>query len=385
MVPRAAFAWVTRRHEGRGADPARHHQPHQRPGGGRGGARARRRRHGVDGAAVPRRRRVRQQGGRRAAPTRSTPASPATRPASTTSSSGEIASCLVNPRACHETRDRGQAGALRKKRIAVVGAGPAGLACATTAAERGHEVTLFEAAAEIGGQFNLARRIPGKEEFAETLRYFRPPARAHRRRRCKLGRRVDGGGPRAGFDHVVLATGIVPRTPDIPGIDHPKVAQLRRRRPGPPGGRARGSRSSAPAASASTSASSSRHRGGHDETASEYRAEWGIDPRVPRARRPRRAARRAAAARGLAAAAQDRARSATASPRPPAGSAARCSRSAACRCSPASSTSGSTTPACTSAWAAKPRVLDVDTIVICAGQEPRRELLAELAAAPARR
>ncbi|MEO8305621.1 MAG: NADPH-dependent 2,4-dienoyl-CoA reductase [Betaproteobacteria bacterium] len=133
----------------------------------------------------------------------------------------QIASCLVNPRACHETKIVLKPAA-HKKRIAVVGAGPAGLACATTAAEAGHQVTLFDAASEIGGQFNLARRIPGKEEFAETLRYFR---RTLERLgvSLRLDRRV-GAADLKGFDHVVLATGIVPRTPAIPGIDHPKVA-----------------------------------------------------------------------------------------------------------------------------------------------------------------
>jgi 2,4-dienoyl-CoA reductase (NADPH2) len=133
----------------------------------------------------------------------------------------EIASCLVNPFACRETELIVKPAAARKK-IAVVGAGPAGMACAATAAERGHEVTLFDAAAEIGGQFNLARRIPGKEEFAETLRYFRV-------RLAKLGVRVElnrrvSAGDLEGFDEVVLATGIVPRTPAIAGIEHRKVA-----------------------------------------------------------------------------------------------------------------------------------------------------------------
>jgi len=135
---------------------------------------------------------------------------------------GKLTSCLVNPRACHETELLIEPTAT-PIRIAVVGAGPAGMACAATAAERGHEVTLFDAAAVIGGQFNLARRIPGKEEFNETLRYF-----GHRLKNAgvtlKLGRRVEAGElAQAGFDHIVLATGIVPRTLDIPGNEHAKV------------------------------------------------------------------------------------------------------------------------------------------------------------------
>ncbi|MBA3996195.1 MAG: NADPH-dependent 2,4-dienoyl-CoA reductase [Candidatus Accumulibacter sp.] len=133
---------------------------------------------------------------------------------------GKLTSCLVNPRACHET-ELVVAPAAAPKKVAVVGAGPAGMACAATAAERGHAVTLFDAASVIGGQFNLARRIPGKEEFNETLRYFK-----HRLEKAgvalKLGRRVEAA-DLSSFDHVVLATGIVPRSPALPGIDHPKV------------------------------------------------------------------------------------------------------------------------------------------------------------------
>ena len=134
--------------------------------------------------------------------------------------SRRLCSCLVNPRACHETEFLVSAAA-EKKRIAVVGAGPAGLACATTLAERGHEVTLFEAGGQIGGQFNLARRIPGKEEFAETLRYFANKLKSTGVK-VKLDTRA-GAAELKGFDHVVLATGIVPRTPAIPGVDHAKA------------------------------------------------------------------------------------------------------------------------------------------------------------------
>jgi len=132
----------------------------------------------------------------------------------------KVASCLVNPRACHETELVIRSAAARKS-LAVVGAGPAGLAFACTAARRGHDVTLFDAADRIGGQFNLAKRIPGKEEFYETLRYFGRQLELTGVD-LKLGTRAT---PEvlADFDEVVLATGVTPRTPGIEGIDHPSV------------------------------------------------------------------------------------------------------------------------------------------------------------------
>ena len=131
-------------------------------------------------------------------------------------------SCLVNPRACHETQ-LNYLPAKLKKRIAVVGAGPAGLAYATIAAERGHQVTLFDAAEEIGGQFNLAKKIPGKEEFYETLRYFRRMLELHDVD-LKLGQAVIAEELMGDlFDHVVIATGVVPRKPEIEGINHEKA------------------------------------------------------------------------------------------------------------------------------------------------------------------
>lgn len=133
---------------------------------------------------------------------------------------GKLTSCLVNPRACHET-ELNYIPTTQVKKIAVVGAGPAGLSAATVAAQRGHEVTLFDAAAEIGGQFNVAKRIPGKEEFYETLRYFGKLI-DKTGVKLQLNRRVSAEDLKD-FDEVILATGIVPRTPDIPGVEHPKV------------------------------------------------------------------------------------------------------------------------------------------------------------------
>ncbi|MFC5525955.1 FAD-dependent oxidoreductase [Rhodanobacter ginsengisoli] len=132
------------------------------------------------------------------------------------------ASCLVNPRACHETELKIQPATVRK-RVAVIGAGPAGMACASTLGERGHAVTLIDRASEIGGQFNYAKQIPGKEEFHETLRYFRHQL-ADNGVDVRLGQAADAESVHAGgYDEVVIATGITPRQVDFPGSDDPRV------------------------------------------------------------------------------------------------------------------------------------------------------------------
>ncbi len=135
---------------------------------------------------------------------------------------GVMTSCLVNPRACHETELHIVA-TNEAKKIAVVGAGPAGLSAATTAASRGHQVTLFDGASEIGGQFNIAKQIPGKEEFYETLRYYGKQIEITGVN-LQLNTRVTADElNNGGFDEVIIATGISPRMPAIEGIGHPKV------------------------------------------------------------------------------------------------------------------------------------------------------------------
>ena len=134
----------------------------------------------------------------------------------------KTASCLVNPRACHETIIK-DLPLKKKKNIAVIGAGPAGLSFAVTAAKRGHHIVIFDQAKEIGGQFNLAKKIPGKEEFHETLRYYRNELEKHHvelRLDTKANPEIF---EQESFDEIIVATGVHPRIPDLKGISHPKV------------------------------------------------------------------------------------------------------------------------------------------------------------------
>jgi 2,4-dienoyl-CoA reductase (NADPH2) len=184
------------------------------------------------------------------------------------------ATCLVNPQACYET-ELVYLKAKAPQRIAVVGAGPAGLSAATVAAGRGHSVTLFEAGERIGGQFNLAAQVPGKEDFAETLRYYR-------RRlditgvRLELGRRVHAA-ELAGFDQVVIATGVKPRRPAIAGIDHPMVLSYPQVLRGEVEVGARVAIVGAGGIGFDVAEFLAHGRTGQAQSVSEWRDEWGVD------------------------------------------------------------------------------------------------------------
>ncbi len=195
---------------------------------------------------------------------------------------GKVASCLVNPRACHET-ELNYLPTANKRRFAVVGAGPAGLSAATVLAERGHEVHLFDAADEIGGQLNMAKVVPGKEEFHGMVGYFESRV-AQSGVTLHLGQRVDAATLIAGgYDEVIVATGVTPRTPDIPGLDHAKVLSyidvLRHRKPVGPRVAVIG------AGGIGFDVAEFLVHEGHSTTldAPAWRAEWGVgDPSVSR-------------------------------------------------------------------------------------------------------
>jgi 2,4-dienoyl-CoA reductase (NADPH2) len=187
---------------------------------------------------------------------------------------GKAASCLVNPRACHETT-RPLKAARRSKNIAVVGAGPAGMSCAITAAQRGHKVTVLEALPAIGGQFRLARNIPGKDEFAETLRYFSHQA-ALLKIELQLNTCADFNMLKP-FDEVVIATGIKPREIDLPGIDRASVIRYPELLSG---SRRAGNRVAIIGAGGigfDTAAFLIKPEGGAPPTIASYLAEWGVD------------------------------------------------------------------------------------------------------------
>jgi 2,4-dienoyl-CoA reductase (NADPH2) len=290
--------------------------------------------------------------------------------------SGKLCSCLVNPLACREatiTISRAPAA----KKIAVVGAGPAGLATATTLAERGHAVTLFDAAPDIGGQFNLARRIPGKEEFAETLRYFRT-----RLKELKVDVRL---GHRAGADelkdyaHVVVATGIVPRTPAIPGIDHPKVTSYIDLIEGR---KKAGKRVAVVGAGGIGFDVAELLTHAHaEDPINAYRQEWGIDVGYTDHRGGLVAPQMSAPVREVFLLQRKNTKVGEGLAKTTGWARRLLLQKRGVHMMGGCEYVGIDDAGLHIAVGGKPRVLEVDTVVICAGQEPRRELVEGLAAA----
>jgi len=292
----------------------------------------------------------------------------------------EVATCLVNPRAGRET-ELVYRPAVPARRIAVVGAGPAGLSCATVAARRGHRVTLFEASGQIGGQFNMAKAIPGKEEFHETLRHFKRELELAGVVQ-RLGRAVAADELATGeFDEVVLATGVLPRVPAIPGLDHPKVLSyvdvlLHRR---PVGGRVAIIGAGGIGFDVAEFLS---HDGGHATASLDIPAfmrEWGIDMQL-------------AARGGLVAEADLHAPREIwllqRKPTPPGRDLGKTTgwvhrlslRRRGVRMLAGVDYRGIDERGLAIAQGGEARLLEVDNVVVCAGQEPRRELVAGLEA-----
>jgi 2,4-dienoyl-CoA reductase (NADPH2) len=287
------------------------------------------------------------------------------------------ASCLVNPRACHET-ELVLLATRTRKRVAVVGAGPAGLACAVAAAERGHEVHLFEQADEVGGQFDLARRIPGKEEFAETLRFFR-----YELARTGVVLHLGSAAGRdsllgQGFDDIVVATGVAPRVPQIPGIDHPSVLRYDEAlRNGSAGARVAVIGAGGVGVDV---AEYLTHAGPVPATVAAWRAEWGVDDGTAGTDAAGGLAPRIAPvpARTVFLLQRSEGRIGTRL-----GKTSGWVHRAALASHGVEQLSGVSYERIDDAGlhitvAGQPRLLEVDTVVVCAGQDARRELFDEL-------